>query len=71
MNFSVYPNPTKGIVNIGSQQQFVEVYSIDGKLLLQDFTNQINIGNYQSGMYFLIIKDQEGNQLYKEKIIKE
>lgn len=69
--FSVYPNPTTRIVNIGNQQQFVEVYSIDGKLLLQDFTNQINIGNYQSGLYFLIIKDQEGNQLYKEKLIKQ
>lgn len=69
--FSVYPNPTEGIVNIGNQQQFVEVYSVDGKLLLQDSTNQINIKNYNSGMYFLVIKDQEGNQLYKEKLIKQ
>lgn len=69
--FSVYPNPTTGIINIGNQQQFVEVYSIDGKLLLQDFTNQINIENYNSGMYFLVIKDKEGNQLYKEKLIKQ
>lgn len=69
--FNIYPNPTTGMINIGSQQQFVEVYSIDGKLLLQDFTNQIDIENYKSGLYFLIIKDQEGNQLYKEKLIKQ
>lgn len=69
--FSVYPNPTKGIVNIGNQQQFVEVYSIDGKLLLQDFTNQINVEKYTNGMYFLAIKDKEGNQFFREKLIKE
>lgn len=69
--YIVYPNPTSGIVSIGNQQQFIEVYSIDGKLLLQDFTNQINFGNHQSGLYFLIIKDKEGNQLYTEKLIKE
>ena len=69
--FSAYPNPTTGIVNIGTQKQFIEVYSIEGKLLLQDLTNQINIENYQNGMYLLIIQDQEGNQLYKEKLIKQ
>ena len=69
--FTIYPNPTTGIVNFGSQKQFVEVYAVDGKLLLQDFTNQINIKNYNSGVYFLVIKDKEGNQLYKEKLIKQ
>ncbi|MBE7443546.1 MAG: T9SS type A sorting domain-containing protein [Flavobacteriales bacterium] len=68
---TIYPNPTTGIVNFGSQKQFVEVYSIDGKLLIQDFTNQINIGNYTNGMYFLVIKDKEGNQLFREKVVKQ
>lgn len=68
---TIYPNPTKGILNLGSQNQFVEVYSIDGKLLIQDFTNQINIGNYTNGMYFLVLKDKEGNQLFREKVVKQ
>lgn len=69
--FSVYPNPTKGIVYVGGINQYVEVYDVSGKQILKDYTNQINIENYQSGLYFLIIKDQEGNQLYKEKLIKQ
>lgn len=68
---AIYPNPTTGIVNLGSQKQFVEVYSINGKLLLQDFTNQINIENYTNGMYFLVLKDKEGNQLFREKVVKQ
>ncbi|MBE7441188.1 MAG: hypothetical protein HS119_01870 [Flavobacteriales bacterium] len=44
---------------------------MDGKLLIQDFTNQINIGNYTNGMYFLVIKDKEGNQLFREKVVKQ
>lgn len=69
--FTMYPNPTSGIVNVGNTKQFIEVYSMDGKLILEDFTNQLNIENYTNGMYFLVVKDKDGNRLYKEKLIKQ
>lgn len=69
--FTTYPNPTTGIVNLGTQKQFVEVYSVEGKKIIEDYTNQINIGKYNAGLYYLVVKDNNGNQLYKEKLIKE
>ena len=58
-------------MNFGNQQQFVEVYSIDGKLILQDFTNQLNLEKYNTGLYYLVIKDKEGNKLFFENLLKE
>ena len=67
----IYPNPTTGLVRFGSKNQFIEVYTIDGKLIIDDYDNQVNLEKFKSGIYYLILKDEKGNQLYKEKLIKE
>jgi hypothetical protein len=64
--FSVYPNPTRGIVQC-SKKSNIEVYSVQGKLI--DTLNgvwQINFSNYGAGIYF--VTDEEGNKI---RIIKE
>lgn len=64
--FSVYPNPTRGIVQC-SKKSNIEVYSVQGKLL--DTLNgvwQINFSNYGAGIY--VVTDEEGNKI---RIIKE
>jgi len=66
-----YPNPTKGIVNLGQQNVFIEVYNIEGKKVINDYDNQVNLERFNSGIYYLVLKDQKGHQLYKEKLIKE
>jgi hypothetical protein len=64
--FSVYPNPTRGIVQC-SKKSNIEVYSVQGKLI--DTLNgvwQINFSNYGAGIY--VVTDEKGNKI---RIIKE
>jgi len=64
--FSVYPNPTRGIVQC-SKKSNIRVYSIQGNLVeTLSGVWQINFSNYGAGIYF--VTDEEGNKL---RIIKE
>jgi hypothetical protein len=64
--FSVYPNPTRGIVQC-SKKSNIRVYSIQGNLV-ESFSGvwQINFSNYGAGIY--VVTDEEGN---KVRVIKE
>ncbi len=64
--FSVYPNPTRGIVQC-SKKSNIRVYSIQGNLV-ESFYGvwQINFSNYGAGIY--VVTDEEGN---KVRVIKE
>jgi hypothetical protein len=64
--FSVYPNPTRGIVQC-SKKSNISVYSIQGNLV-ESFYGvwQINFSNYGAGIY--VVTDEEGNKI---RIIKE
>jgi hypothetical protein len=70
LGFTIYPNPTSGLINIGITNQYIEVYSIEGKKVIDEYNNQINLENYQSGIYFFVVKDKNGNPLFKEKVVK-
>ena len=75
----IYPNPTKGLLNINIsgekeiQKTIVEVYNVNGKLIFStsDFPNnyQINLSNQSKGIYFMriVLNDLQ----YEWKIIKE
>tara|TARA_R110002126_G_scaffold77796_3_gene193965 strand:+ start:29075 stop:30727 length:1653 start_codon:yes stop_codon:yes gene_type:complete len=69
--FSIYPNPTSDLINIKTEEHIdkIEIYSIIGKLLHTKETNfqNINIGNFTSGLYFL--KIQVGQKVATKKII--
>ena len=71
---SVFPNPVHNILNIKNDTadiSKVDVYSITGKLLLSvdGNLNEINLENLDSGMYFVKITTQDGNN-QSFKIIK-
>jgi hypothetical protein len=64
--FSVYPNPTRGIVQC-SKKSNIRVYSIQGNLVeTLSGVWQINFSNYGAGIY--VVTDEEGNKI---RIIKE
>lgn len=69
-NISFYPNPTKGMVFFGEKYQ-LEIYNAVGQQLINKYTNQVTLENYTSGIYLLIIKDQNGNVLQKDRLVKE
>jgi hypothetical protein len=74
---SVYPNPTKDIVNISLEEGSllkIELYSITGKLLFQKDLNSktytLDMGDYSSGLYHMKVFNQN-NDIVNTKILKE
>ena len=76
-NVKVYPNPTKGFIQIETKNNpisSVQLFSVQGKLLnSQDGLNSnsliLQIDNYPVGLYFLNVIDHNGMSS-KHRIIK-
>ncbi len=73
---SLSPNPANDVVNWTlpnptNSKTYLEVYSITGQLLVKEITNDnfLEIKNFDSGMYFLKMKN--GENFYSGKFIKE
>ena len=77
-NFSVFPNPSKGIFNIKTKNINTfnfSIYDVTGKRIIQkqnvkpvDNLYQININEYSTGVYFLNISNEK-NKITKKLII--
>jgi len=76
----VYPNPTENKVTIDLQTSEIkniniELFDLSGKMVFMKFyrTNIINLdlNDFESGTYILKLKDENGNIVRTEKIIKE
>ena len=77
---NIFPNPTNGILSLQSSSgsdQIIEIRIIDlsGKLLVEeaiDFNgiHQLNIEYLPVGIYFIILKDQNGFLIQGQKLIK-
>lgn len=70
----VYPNPSNGIFNIDLKEEAsIEIYDMLGKAVyvnkMQGGKSTIDISNYQSGLYFLNIKSENG--LITKKLLKQ
>ncbi len=61
--FTVYPNPSSGLFNFSGEvtDLIVEVRDLSGKQVLIQKEPQLNLSNYPSGKYLLIVYD--GDQL--------
>lgn len=77
MALNVYPNPATNFINIETNdnaKKIIELRDVLGNLLLtKKFINaveSIDVSKYSDGMYFLIIKNEYGNILANEKVIK-
>jgi hypothetical protein len=73
---SVYPNPTKDIVTISNSKQLiqsVQLFDVNGKLLVSQFVNQnlvdLNLSAMSSGIYFVKIMT-ENQSVQNVKVIK-
>ena len=81
---TVYPNPAKSAcyiqINTSNPETIhTELYNIAGKKVLHE-TNQVTAGNkifeislsdLNAGVYFISLKDNEGNTIYTDRLIKE
>jgi hypothetical protein len=71
-SFSMYPNPTKGVLNIDSNAQIalIEVYNILGDLVkTAENSNKVDLSDLSVGPYFARISSDDGKVLMK-KIMK-
>lgn len=71
----VYPNPTKGMLNIQTPEDLelesISIYEINGKLIQsQKASEQIDFSRFSSGIYFMELETQEGSKTIK-RILKE
>ncbi len=74
-SISVYPNPTKGTVNINCNNNIksVQLYDMQGRILQTSLVNQnqatFDISSQSSGVYFVKIISEKG--IGVQKVIKE
>ena len=69
LNSNVYPNPTKGIVNVSIpaliENATINLYDLQGRQILSKETNQVNtsigIENLQDGIYLVTIQNDLGS----------
>ena len=69
LNSSVYPNPTKGIVNVAipalTDKAIINLYDLQGRQILSKETNQVytsfGIENLQDGIYLVNIQNDLGS----------
>ncbi|WP_191860626.1 T9SS type A sorting domain-containing protein [Hanstruepera ponticola] len=72
---TVYPNPTSGLLHINTRSviQKVEIYDVQGRLVVSQNSNQnkqtLNTSALTKGVYFVKIKTKNGQQIVN--IIKE
>lgn len=73
-NIDVYPNPTKGVVNIealtnDNKIKSVEVYSLSGALIVKrtadDTTIRLDLSGYADGLYNIKVTSERGVELHR------
>lgn len=77
LNSSVYPNPTKGTVNVVipelAEKATIKLYDIQGRLMLSKETNQVNtsftMDNLSEGIYMVNIESDKAS-VTKKIILK-
>jgi len=77
-NVRVYPNPSKGVINVEVKNtnetlKEVQLYNLNGQVLKtyridNGYTTQILFSDYSNGVYYLDIKAESGKQL-RQKIV--
>ncbi|WP_223558335.1 T9SS type A sorting domain-containing protein [Chryseobacterium lathyri] len=78
INYKIYPNPTKDILNIdlnGKHFKTLEVYSIEAKKIITlDISSktmiEINMSQYPAGIYMVTLIDSNG-KTFPNKVIKK
>lgn len=67
----IYPNPVKEILNFSEKLRNIEIYTIDGKKVLQTTNKEkINVVELSSGLYIIKAEDINGNKV-QLKFVKQ
>lgn len=78
LNVNIFPNPASYLVSIESSEVIengvIQLFDINGRLIFKEkidlFKNYaINCENYQNGVYFITIHDEQNNKCTSKLII--
>ncbi|MBK8845821.1 MAG: DNRLRE domain-containing protein [Bacteroidetes bacterium] len=72
-HITIYPNPTKYMLNIESSVDCskIAIFDLSGRQIFEGkFSNQLNLEFLNQGVYYLHLLDMDGISLHREKIIK-
>jgi len=68
--FNIYPNPTQDKLNFTEYLTKVEIFSVDGKKVLEsNTTNQIDVSYLVNGLYLIKVQSENG-RTYDSKFLK-
>ena len=73
---NMYPNPANAFVNISSEEiiRNIEIYDVSGRIIfnqgLSDTYLNLDIANYQAGLYILRLYDTDGNWVSLRMIVE-
>lgn len=71
-SFLIYPNPTNGLINIGTKKTIsqVKIHNNIGELILISTENNFEISNLTNGIYYLTVEFETG-EIEQKKLIKQ
>jgi hypothetical protein len=73
IDFNIYPNPVNDYLSIGglNENADVAIYDLTSKLIYNNYfsNNQIDVSNFQSGIYIMKIETAKG--IVTKKFVKQ
>lgn len=68
---AVFPNPSNGLFSVNAEKELktVQVYDVNGVLIVENDSNQFNLTGQPDGVYMVVIRYADGS-VVREKIIK-
>lgn len=72
-SFKMYPNPTRGALNIVSQSnetiKQVQIYNSTGQLMLQTSSSELDLQHFSNGLYYITLATSNG-AVYQSTVLK-
>ena len=59
-NTAIYPNPATDRIKITGDVIKVVIYSLDGRLIISDNKNEVNVSNLNKGLYLVLVTYKTG-----------
>lgn len=74
LDFSVYPNPSTGMITISSSNSFtIQLYNAIGEVVLTEQivkgTNSLDLNHLSNGVYHVVALTEKGKTLMNEKVV--
>lgn len=69
-SITLYPNPTRGIINIKANEpiEAIKIYTINGLLIKETTSSLVNVSELKSGLYIVEISNNFNNRQVKKFI---